>query len=96
MIISKRKCNDFVLLVSGFAHKECGLDGVWFIHPSSNKTWSNYTTCVNLADLEVSALYCWHFVNRKQVQITVHTLHSTHIVKVKELSMEIYANAIYL
>ncbi|XP_002090917.3 calcitonin gene-related peptide type 1 receptor isoform X2 [Drosophila yakuba] len=35
-----------------YAHKECGLDGEWFKHPLTNKTWSNYTTCVNLDDLE--------------------------------------------
>ncbi|XP_017150654.1 calcitonin gene-related peptide type 1 receptor isoform X1 [Drosophila miranda] len=47
-------CPDFI---TGFdptryAHKECGSDGVWFKHPLNNKTWSNYTTCVNLDDLE--------------------------------------------
>ncbi|KAH8301713.1 hypothetical protein KR059_009842 [Drosophila kikkawai] len=47
-------CPDFI---TGFdptryAHKECGLDGEWFKHPLTNKTWSNYTTCVNLDDLE--------------------------------------------
>nr|AAL48818.1 RE24343p [Drosophila melanogaster] len=46
-------CPDFI---TGFdparyAHKECGLDGEWFKHPLTNKTWSNYTTCVNLEDL---------------------------------------------
>ncbi|KAH8402462.1 hypothetical protein KR009_012047 [Drosophila setifemur] len=35
-----------------YAHKECGFDGEWFKHPLNNKTWSNYTTCVNLDDLE--------------------------------------------
>ncbi|KAH8245816.1 hypothetical protein KR038_000057 [Drosophila bunnanda] len=47
-------CPDFI---TGFdptryAHKECGMDGEWFKHPLTNKTWSNYTTCVNLDDLE--------------------------------------------
>uniref|UniRef100_A0A1L8DJU9 Putative adenylate cyclase-coupled calcitonin receptor n=1 Tax=Nyssomyia neivai TaxID=330878 RepID=A0A1L8DJU9_9DIPT len=37
---------------SRYAHKECGTDGVWFRHPLTNKTWSNYTTCVNLDDFE--------------------------------------------
>ncbi|EDW59910.2 uncharacterized protein Dvir_GJ21197, isoform C [Drosophila virilis] len=46
-------CPDFI---TGFdparyAHKECGEDGEWFKHPLTNKTWSNYTTCVNLDDL---------------------------------------------
>lgn len=39
---------------AGYAHKECDLDGVWFKHPLTNKTWSNYTTCVNYDDFEVS------------------------------------------
>ncbi|KAH8275457.1 hypothetical protein KR026_007683 [Drosophila bipectinata] len=47
-------CPDFI---TGFdptryAHKECGIEGEWFKHPLTNKTWSNYTTCVNLDDLE--------------------------------------------
>ncbi|CAD7077512.1 unnamed protein product [Hermetia illucens] len=47
-------CPDFV---TGFdparyAHKECMTNGEWFRHPLTNKTWSNYTTCVNLDDLE--------------------------------------------
>lgn len=37
----------------GFAHKVCESDGSWFRHPETNKTWSNYTTCVNLDDFEV-------------------------------------------
>uniref|UniRef100_A0A1B0GI97 G-protein coupled receptors family 2 profile 2 domain-containing protein n=1 Tax=Lutzomyia longipalpis TaxID=7200 RepID=A0A1B0GI97_LUTLO len=40
-----------------YAHKECGIDGVWFKHPLTNKTWSNYTTCVNLADFEVPQVF---------------------------------------
>uniref|UniRef100_A0A0K8UB56 Calcitonin gene-related peptide type 1 receptor n=1 Tax=Bactrocera latifrons TaxID=174628 RepID=A0A0K8UB56_BACLA len=35
-----------------FAHKECGSDGEWYKHPLTNKTWSNYTTCINFDDLE--------------------------------------------
>lgn len=50
-------------MVLGFAHKECGSDGVWFQHPETNKTWSNYTTCVDLDDFEVSTSinYCYSF-----------------------------------
>uniref|UniRef100_W8AQB8 Calcitonin gene-related peptide type 1 receptor n=2 Tax=Ceratitis capitata TaxID=7213 RepID=W8AQB8_CERCA len=35
-----------------YAHKECGSDGEWYKHPATNKTWSNYTTCINFDDLE--------------------------------------------
>ncbi|KAJ6641752.1 Calcitonin gene-related peptide type 1 receptor, partial [Pseudolycoriella hygida] len=55
-----------------FAHKECGSDGVWFIHPSSNKTWSNYTTCVNLADLE------W----RQQVNLIYETGYAISLIAI--------------
>ncbi|XP_069700680.1 calcitonin gene-related peptide type 1 receptor isoform X2 [Periplaneta americana] len=46
-------CPDFV---TGFdpnrmAHKECLQNGTWFRHPSSDKEWSNYTTCINMDDL---------------------------------------------
>ncbi|XP_033219249.1 calcitonin gene-related peptide type 1 receptor-like [Belonocnema kinseyi] len=33
------------------AFKYCETDGTWFRHPESQKTWSNYTTCVNIEDL---------------------------------------------
>ncbi|XP_076361176.1 uncharacterized protein LOC143252637 isoform X3 [Tachypleus tridentatus] len=36
-----------------FAHKMCEEDGNWFLHPKTNKTWSNYTTCVDKEDLSV-------------------------------------------
>lgn len=52
--------------ISGFdptrtAHKTCTEDGTWFRHPESNQTWSNYTTCVDMEDLEL-----------RQVVITIH------------------------
>ncbi|XP_044592536.1 calcitonin gene-related peptide type 1 receptor-like isoform X2 [Cotesia glomerata] len=42
--------------VTGFdpsltAHKVCDANGSWFRHPETNAVWSNYTTCVNTADL---------------------------------------------
>ncbi|KAG8325562.1 hypothetical protein J6590_064343 [Homalodisca vitripennis] len=47
-------CPFFIL---GFDPKRYGLrvcleDGSWFKHPESNKTWSNYTTCVDMEDLQ--------------------------------------------
>ncbi|GBN16326.1 Calcitonin gene-related peptide type 1 receptor, partial [Araneus ventricosus] len=33
------------------AHKECNPDGTWYRHPDTNRTWSNYTTCVDKDDL---------------------------------------------
>ncbi|KAG8233105.1 hypothetical protein J437_LFUL013296 [Ladona fulva] len=44
----------FILFSPGLAYRECTKDGTWFVHPESNKTWSNYTTCVDFEDLEVS------------------------------------------
>ncbi|BES94463.1 receptor [Nesidiocoris tenuis] len=34
-------------------HRTCLEDGSWFRHPDSNKTWSNYTTCVDMEDLKM-------------------------------------------
>lgn len=42
------------LSIQGFAHKDCDADGSWFRHPENNKTWSNYTTCINFDDFEVN------------------------------------------
>ena len=39
--------------LKGTAHKICTEDGTWFRHPKSNLTWSNYTTCIDVEDLQV-------------------------------------------
>lgn len=56
-------CHTCRLPHTGFAHKECGSDGEWYKHPLTNKTWSNYTTCINFDDLEVS--WIWNNVHAK-------------------------------
>jgi calcitonin receptor-like len=33
------------------AFKVCLEDGTWFRHPLTNRTWSNYTTCIDQDDL---------------------------------------------
>lgn len=33
---------------------KCQPNGSWFFHEEFNKTWVNYTSCVNTADLSVS------------------------------------------
>ncbi|KDR11499.1 Calcitonin receptor, partial [Zootermopsis nevadensis] len=52
--------------VAGFdprrlAFRHCMEDGNWFRHPESGLSWSNYTTCVDMEDLEfrqlVNSLY---------------------------------------
>lgn len=56
-------CPDFI---TGFdpnrmAHKECLKNGTWFRHPISKQIWSNYTTCVDIGDLnwrqQVNSIY---------------------------------------
>lgn len=37
-----------------FAYRVCWPNGTWYIHPQSQKDWSNYTTCVDREDLEVT------------------------------------------
>jgi hypothetical protein len=39
--------------ISGLAFRHCMEDGKWFRHPESGLSWSNYTTCVDMEDLEV-------------------------------------------
>lgn len=45
---------DMAALFIGFAHKACDVDGNWFRHPMTNKTWTNYTTCIDVNDYEVT------------------------------------------
>lgn len=47
---------NFRRIFAGFGQKACLPDGSWFKHPDSNKTWSNYTTCVDLDDLKVGVV----------------------------------------
>ncbi|CAG9558356.1 unnamed protein product [Danaus chrysippus] len=36
-----------------YAYKKCMENGVWFLHPEGNRPWTNYTTCVDIDDLNV-------------------------------------------
>ncbi|XP_067131702.1 calcitonin gene-related peptide type 1 receptor-like isoform X2 [Centruroides vittatus] len=51
--IAYSTCPDFILgfLPDRYAYKICNSDGTWYRHPVTNKTWSNYTTCVDREDL---------------------------------------------
>lgn len=53
-IFLKSIYSPFLCSHQGFAHKDCNADGNWFRHPETNKTWSNYTTCINFDDFEVT------------------------------------------
>ncbi|XP_065213122.1 calcitonin gene-related peptide type 1 receptor-like isoform X5 [Planococcus citri] len=55
--ISSFPCPVFVVGFDGkrSGHRPCLEDGTWFRHPESNKTWSNYTTCVDTDDLALRA-----------------------------------------
>ncbi|XP_018335559.1 calcitonin gene-related peptide type 1 receptor-like isoform X2 [Agrilus planipennis] len=43
--------NSTDIRTDGIAYRKCEENGDWFVHPIYNKTWSNYTTCVNLEEL---------------------------------------------
>ena len=36
--------------VSRTSSKFCTPDGQWWLHPESNRTWSNYSTCLDHED----------------------------------------------
>ncbi|KAL1122183.1 hypothetical protein AAG570_003588, partial [Ranatra chinensis] len=44
-----------------FAFRKCTENGTWFRHPDTGQPWSNYTTCIDIDDLEfrnmVNTLY---------------------------------------
>lgn len=50
-----QKCPEFVTGFSNhlLAYKECHKNGTWYAHPETGAEWSNYTTCVDVGDLEV-------------------------------------------
>jgi hypothetical protein len=52
--LQKAPCPDFPVLKFAKQHsafKLCDEDGSWWVHPVSNRTWSNYTSCVDYQDL---------------------------------------------
>ncbi|XP_023244517.1 calcitonin receptor-like, partial [Centruroides sculpturatus] len=53
-------CPTFItgFLPERFAHKICNEDGTWYRHPHTNRTWSNYTTCIDQDDLSTIDLLC--------------------------------------
>lgn len=61
--IAYTPCPDFVpgFLSGKYAHKVCNKDGSWYRHPDTNRTWSNYTTCIDHEDLsfrqQINMLY---------------------------------------
>jgi calcitonin receptor-like len=55
---------NFNLSFIGFAHKICEDDGEWFRHPDSNRTWTNYTTCIDVNDFEVFTNFLLYFSYR--------------------------------
>jgi hypothetical protein len=42
---------------AGFAHKICENDATWFKHPDTNRSWTNYTTCIDVQDFEVDVTF---------------------------------------
>ena len=52
MVDKEMRCS----LVAVTAYRDCNKDGTWWTLPHTNKTWSNYTTCVNMGDLEVCVI----------------------------------------
>lgn len=54
--VTREDTNSFSYpLIAGFAHKPCESDGNWFRHPLTNRTWTNYTTCIDVGDYEVNS-----------------------------------------
>ena len=53
-VICSMSCQQdlFPYVLSVHAFKDCTEEG-WWKHPISNRSWSNYTTCVNTEHLEV-------------------------------------------
>ena len=42
----------FLLMRLPYQSRDCQEDGTWWTHPSSNRTWSNYTTCLDHDDFD--------------------------------------------
>ncbi|XP_075990868.1 calcitonin gene-related peptide type 1 receptor-like isoform X2 [Anticarsia gemmatalis] len=51
-------CPDFLVGFDPrrFAYKKCTENGTWYISPGNHKPWTNYTTCVDVEDLDFRTL----------------------------------------
>nr|AKQ63006.1 DH31-like receptor 1 [Platynereis dumerilii] len=45
-----------------WAYKDCNPDGTWWLHPITNRSWANYTACVNMNALETDKRVVYIFV----------------------------------
>jgi len=52
------------------AYRDCTQDGTWWRNPQ-NRTWSNYTACVNIEELSVSICSIFSEFTKRQ-----HYIHS--------------------
>ncbi|GLV37973.1 Diuretic hormone 31 Receptor [Carabus blaptoides fortunei] len=61
--VANQSCPTFVtgFEPDRFSYKKCNDDGTWFRLQATNKTWTNYSTCVNMEDLmwqqQVTSVY---------------------------------------
>lgn len=53
-------CFHLLVFLFDFYFCRCLDNGTWFHHPESGLQWSNYTTCVDVGDLEVNRLHHYH------------------------------------
>lgn len=42
-----------IMVYAVWASRECTSDGTWWTVPGTNRTWSDYTTCIDMHGLEV-------------------------------------------
>lgn len=86
--------------ILGQAHKICTQNGTWYRHPETNRYWSNYTTCVDTVDLEVSG----QLVLRRNLSLQTlisnpsltKTYHHHHQFRTKILKIYVIGNTISL
>lgn len=63
-MVSSETTKKILSLISANAFKDCTENGSWYVDPLTNKTWTDYTSCV---PIEVSVL--WH---RKRHSHIIH------------------------
>ena len=55
--------SNFKFSSARLAYKYCDNSGSWWVHPATNRTWSNYTSCVDFPNLEFhTILNSLHFI----------------------------------
>ena len=96
MILFPFHCLTTWLMITGPSYKTCMDNGQWWRHPETNMTWSNYTQCVNIQDMEVVVFCNNHNSKSGSVPHSFQFRNTVNIISLSGWSLSLFFMAISL